>query len=117
MSFNTKVRLVFLTSAVALAAASAPVFAHDTGTWQGEFYTEVSGTPDAPAATYSKQVVNRKVAQSGVTAAGTWRDGFYTEIRGTPDAPAATYSAQVVNKKVAQSTSIKLASLSSVLAY
>lgn len=64
MSFNTKVRLVLLTSAVALAAATAPAFAHESGTWLGEFYTEANGTPDAPAATYSAQVVNEKVAQS-----------------------------------------------------
>lgn len=117
MSFNTKVRLVVLTSAVALGAATAPAFAHDTGTWRGDFYTEAGGTPDAPAATYSRQVMDKKVAQGGVTAAGTWRDGFYTEAGGTPDAPAATYSKQVLDKKVAQSTSIQLASLPSVPAY
>ena len=117
MGINTKVRLVLFTSAVALAAATAPAFAHESGTWLGEFYTEANGTPDAPAATYSRQVMDKKVALSGVTAAGTWRDGFYTEAHGTPDAPAATYSAQVVSKKVAQSTSISLASLPSVPAY
>ncbi|GEM_PF-5556362 len=117
MSFNTKVRLVLLASAVAFAAATAPAFAHESGTWLGEFYTEANGTPDAPAATYSRQVMEKRVALSGVTAAGTWRDGFYAEAHSTPDAPAATYSAQVVNKKVAQSAPIRLASLPSVPAY
>ncbi len=117
MSFNTKVRLVLLTSAVALAAATGPAIARDTGTWQGDFYTEAGGTPDAPAATFSRQVMEKKIAQSGVTASGTWRGDFYTEAGGTPDAPAATYSRQVMEKKVAQSTTIKLASLFSVPVY
>jgi hypothetical protein len=117
MSINTKVRLVLLTSAVALAAATAPAFAGDAGTWQGDLYTEAGGTPDAPAATYSKLVMNKKVEQSGVTAAGTWQGDLYTEAGGTPDAPAATFSKQVLDKKVAQGTSIHMASLPSVPAY
>jgi len=117
MSINTKVRLVLLTSAVALAAATAPAFARDAGTWQGDFYTAAGGTPDAPAATYSKQVLDNEAAQSGVTAAGTWQGNFYTLAGGTPDAPAATYSKQVLDKKVAQSISIQLASLPTVPAY
>ena len=117
MSVNTKVRLVLLTSAVALAAATAPAFAHDAGTWRGDFFTEAGGTPDAPAATYSRQVMDKKSAQSGVAAAGTWRGVFFTDAGGTPDAPAATYSEQIANKTVAQSTPIKLASLSSVPVY
>ena len=117
MSINTKVRLVLLTSAVALATATAPAFARDAGTWQGDFYTEAGGTPDAPAATYSKQVLEKTVAQSGVTTAGRWLGDFYTEPLGTPDAPAATYSGQVLGKKVAHSAAIQLATLGSVPAY
>ena len=117
MKLNTKVRLVLLTSAVALATATAPAFARDAGTWQGDFYTEAGGTPDAPAATYSKQVMENEVAQSGVTAAGTWQGNFYTLAGGTPDAPAATYAKQVLDKKIAQSNSIQLASLPSVPVY
>ncbi len=118
MSFNTKVRLVLITSAVALGTAVPAAFAHDTGTWRGDFYTESGGTPDAPAATYSREVMEKKVAPSGLTAAaGTWRGDFYTEASGTPDAPAATYSRQVMEKKVAPSTSIYLTSLPWVSPY
>jgi hypothetical protein len=117
MSINTKVRFVLLSSAVALAAATAPAFAGDAGTWQGDFYTAAGGTPDAPAATYSRQVMDKQVEQSGETAAGTWQGDFYTLAGGTPEAPAATYSKQVLDKIVVDSTPIQLASLSSAPRY
>jgi len=117
MSINTKVRLVLLSSAVALAAATAPAFAGDAGTWQGDFYTAAGGTPDAPAATYSRQVMDKTVEQNRETAAGTWHGNFYTLAGGTPEAPAATYSKQVLDKIVTDGTPIQLASLTIVPRY
>ena len=117
MSINTKVRLVLLSSAVALAAATAPAFAGDAGTWQGDFYTAAGGTPDAPAATYSRQVMDKTVEQNRETAAGTWHGNFYTLAGGTPEAPAATYSKHVLDKIVTDGTPIQLASLTIVPRY
>ena len=113
MSINTKARLVLFSSAVALAAATAPAYAGDAGTWQGDFYTAAGGTPDAPAATYSRQVMDKQVEQGGETAAGTWQGNFYTLAGGTPEAPAATYSRQVLDNIVTDGTPIQLALLTS----
>ena len=119
MSFNTKVKLVVLTSAVALAAAAPSAFAMRAPTSLAGFYTDADGTPDSPAATYSKQVIEKKVAPSNVAAiaAGKWQGDFYTEASGTPDAPAALFSKQVIEKQVAPSTSSEPTSSISVPSY
>ncbi len=111
MSLNTKVRHVLLTSAIALTVAAPSAFAMHAGTIQGGVYTEAGGTPDAPAATFSRALLEKRVEPSAVVAAsGRWQGGFYTEARGTPDAPAATYSKQVIEKNITPSIATHLAS-------
>lgn len=119
MSFNSTIRLVVLTSAVALAATAPAAFAARAATSLGGFYTEAQGTPDAPAATFSRQVTEKKIVASSAAAApaGKWVGNFYTQPNATPDAPSATYSRQVIDKHVAPSTSTNTGSLVSVPAY
>ena len=119
MSINTSIRLLVLSSAVALAAAAPSAFAMHAGTWQGGYYTDADGTPDAPAASFSKQVVDRMITPSSVATpiTGKWEGNFYAEIGGTPDAPAARYSKQVIDKKVGMGTLSTVASMASTPAY
>ncbi len=98
MSINSKIRLTIIASAVALAAAAPSAFAQAAGTWQGGIHTDAGGTPDAPAASHTKYVMQEKVA--GVSTAvntGTWQGGFHTDPGGSPDAPAARHTKQVMD--------------------
>ncbi len=110
MSF--KIRIVVLASAAAIATAAPAVFAQDGGKWDGDFFVAEGGTPEAPAATYTRQVMEKFIAPSEPRAAsGSWNKDFYTEAAGTPDAPAATYSRAVIQKQAAARAPSALASL------
>ena len=103
MSINTKIRFTILTSALALAAAAPAAFA-DSGTWYHGFHTDAGGTPDAPAARHTQQVMNKKVASGSAPAdTGTWNRGFHTDPNGTPDAPAGQHTLEVMQKAFAPS--------------
>jgi len=118
MSVSSKIGIVVFASAAAFTAAAPSAFAADSGKWVGNFYVASAGVPDAPAATYSRQVMDKGVAAGNAPAAGgSWNKDFYTAANGTPDAPAATYSRQVVQRKVATSESSTLASKSWIPAY
>ena len=118
MSVSTKVGIVVFASAAAFTAAAPSAFAADSGKWVGNVYVASAGVPDAPAATYSRKVMDKGVAPSDAPAAsGSWNKDFYTYANGTPDAPAATYSRQIVQRMVASSESITLASKSWIPAY
>jgi hypothetical protein len=96
MSVSTKIGIVVFASAAAFTAVAPSAFAADNGNWKNNFYAASAGTPDAPAATYSRKVVDKVVAPGNVAAAsGSWIKGYYVAANGTPDSPAATYSKQV----------------------
>ena len=97
MTFNSKIRLGFLASAVALAFAAPSAFAQ-SGKTVGGLHTDPGGTPDSPAAVHTEQVMQKK---SGSLAPDTGRTvaGIHTDAGGTPDAPAATHTKEVMNKK------------------
>ena len=105
MAINTKIRLTLLASVVALAAAAPSAFA-DYGTWQSGFHTDPGGTPDAPAARHSKQVMDKKIAPSSVAAVntGSWLGSFHTDPGGTADAPAALHAKEVMAKQLTPGT-------------
>jgi hypothetical protein len=126
MTFNSKIRLGFLASAVALAFAAPSAFANgdrtarniltDPGSTSGApaairteqvktrkaatsgLHTDPGGTPDAPAAVHTEQVMQKK---SGSLAPDSGRTvaGLHTDAGGTPDAPAAIHTEQVMKKK------------------
>ena len=68
MSINTKMRLTILASALALAAAAPAAFAQNAGTWYQGIHTDAGGTPDAPAARHTQQIM-QKIAPSGPASA------------------------------------------------
>jgi len=99
MTFNTRIRLGFLASAVALAFAAPSAFAQ-AGKTAGGLHTDPGGTPDAPAAIHTEQVM--KMKSTGVAPnAGKTVAGLHTDAGGTPDAPAAIHTEQVMKKKSA----------------
>jgi hypothetical protein len=106
MSISTKIGIAVFASAAAFTAAAPSAFAADSGKWVGNTYVASAGTPDAPAATYSRKMMDKVVAPGDAsTASGSWRKDLYTYANGTPDAPAATYSRQVMEREVASSES------------
>jgi hypothetical protein len=88
MTFNSKIRLGFLASAVALAFAAPPALANGDRTVRN-ILTDPVSTPNAPAAIRAEQVMKRKAATGGL----------HTDPGGTPDAPAAVHTEQVMQKK------------------
>ena len=105
MSFNTKIRLTILASAVALAAGSS-AFAQDAGKWQGGVHTDPSHGAVDDGARHTKQVMD-KHASSGRVAqdAGTWQGGIHTDAsRGAVD-DRARHTKEVMDKAVAPGTS------------
>ena len=60
MSINTKIRLTILASALALAAATPAAFAQGAGTTDKKgIHTDAGGTPDAPAARHTPEVMKK----------------------------------------------------------
>ncbi len=103
MSVNTKIRLTLLASVVALAAAAPAAFA-DSGTWYQGIHTDPGGTPDAPAARHTEQVMKEKLTAVGaVPDNGKWYQGIHTDPGGTADAPAGRHTPDVMQKKAAPS--------------
>lgn len=103
MSINTKIRLTILASVVALAAAAPAAFA-DSGTTYRGIHTDPGGTPDAPAARHTEQVMQKQVASVGVALdSGTTYRGIHTDAGGTADAPAGRHTQEVMQKKIAPS--------------
>ena len=103
MSINTKMRLTVLASALVLAAAAPAAFA-DSGTWYQGIHTDPGGTPDAPAARHTEQVMKEKLTAVGaVPDSGTTYRGIHTDPGGTADAPAARHTPEVMQKKAAPS--------------
>jgi hypothetical protein len=99
MTFSRKIRLGFLASAVALAFAAPSAFAQ-AGKTAGGFHTDPGGTPDAPAAMHSEQVMKKTNTCCGVALdSGKIVAGLHTDAGGTPDAPAAVHTEQVMKKK------------------
>lgn len=104
MSINTKMRFTIFASALALAAAVPAAFALDTGTTFRGMHTDPGGTPDAPAAMHTQEVMQKHVASGGMMAnAGIWFQGIHTDPGGTPDAPAGRHTREVMHKNVAPS--------------
>ena len=103
MSVNSKIRFTILASAVALAAAAPAAFA-DSGTWYQGIHTDPGGTPDAPAARHTEQVMKEKLSAVGaVPDGGTTYRGIHTDPGGTADAPAGRHAPDVMQKKAAPS--------------
>jgi hypothetical protein len=102
MSINTKTRIAILAAVVAIAAAAPAAFALDAGTTYRGMHTDPGGTPDAPAAMHSQEVM-QKVHQSGAMMAntGTWYQSMHTDPGGSADAPAARHSQMVMQKTFA----------------
>lgn len=90
MTFNSKIQLGFLASAVALVFAAPTAFANGDRTMRN-ILIDPGSTSGAPAAIRAEQVMKRKAATSGV----------HTDPGGTPDAPAAIHTEQVMQKKSA----------------
>jgi len=98
MTISTKIRLGFLASAVALAFAAPSAFA-DAGKTVRGFHTDPGGTPDAPAAMHSEQVMKMANTCCGVAPdTGRTVGGLHTDPGGTPDAPAAIHTKEVMDK-------------------
>ncbi len=103
MSVNSKIRFTILASAVALAAAAPAAFA-DSGTWYQGIHTDPGGTPDAPAARHTEQVMKEKLTAVGaVPDSGMWYQGIHTDPGGTADAPAGRHAPDVMQKKATPS--------------
>jgi hypothetical protein len=102
MFINTR----FAILAVALAAAAPAAFALDAGTTFRGMHTDPGGTPDAPAAMHSQELMQKKFASGGMMVdMGTWHQGMHTDAGGTPDAPAARHSQMLMQKRFAPSGS------------
>ncbi len=104
MSISKKFRLSIIASTVMFAAAAPAAFA-EYGSWDAQgFHTDPGGTPDAPAARHSREVMEKNSAAGSMTAnAGTWYQGIHTDPGGTADAPAARHSQEVMQMKVVPS--------------
>jgi len=108
MFINTKTRLAIL--AVALAAAAPAVFALDAGTTFRGMHTDPGGTPDAPAAMHSQEIMQKNMASGGMMVdMGTWHQGMHTDAGGTADAPAARHSQMLMQKSFAPGGSAPIA--------
>jgi hypothetical protein len=72
-----------------------------SGTWFGNVHTDAGGTPDAPAGSHSREMMNRAEPQAsaGSSLPGTWYRGIHTDAGGTPDAPPASHSRQTMEKQ------------------
>jgi hypothetical protein len=104
MSITTKMRFTILASALALAAAVPAAFALDVGTTYRGMHTDPGGTPDAPAAMHTQEVMQKHVASGGMMAnTGTWFQGMHTDPGGTADAPAGRHTREVMQKNIAPS--------------
>lgn len=104
MSINTKTRIAILAAVVAIAAAAPAAFALDAGTSYRGMHTDPGGTPDAPAAMHSQEVMQKMVQSGGMMAnTGTWHQSMHTDPGGTADAPAARHSQMVMQNKFAPS--------------
>ena len=101
MSSKKSIRFTILASALALAAAAPAAFA-DSGTWYKGIHTDTGGTPDAPAARHTEQVMQEKLTPVGaVPDGGTIYRGIHTDPGGTADAPAGRHTQAVMQKKAA----------------
>jgi hypothetical protein len=110
MFINTKIRITVLASAFALAAAAPLAFALDTGTTYRGMHTDPGGTPDAPAAMHSQEVMQKHFASGGMMAdMGSWHQGMHTDPGGTADAPAGRHSRMLMQKQFAPSGSAQVA--------
>jgi hypothetical protein len=110
MSINTKTRLAILASVVALAAAAPMAFALDAGTTYRGMHTDPGGTPDAPAAMHSQEVMQKMMSSGGrMASTGTWYQGMHTDPGGTADSPAGRHSQMVMQQKFAPGASAPLA--------
>lgn len=98
MTFNSKIRLGFLASAVALAFAAPSAFAQ-AGKTAGGFHTDPGATPDAPAAVHTQEVMKKSTSGGVARDSGKTVGGLHTDPGGTPDAPAAIHTEQVMKKK------------------
>ena len=104
MSINTKMRFTIFASALALAAAVPAAFALDAGTTYRGMHTDPGGTPDAPAAMHTPEVMQKHVASGGMMAnTGTWFQGMHTDPGGTADAPAGRHTREVMQRNIVSS--------------
>ncbi len=95
MTFNSKIRLGFLASAVALAFAAPSALANGDRTARN-IITDPGGTSGAPAAVRTEQL---KKKSSGVaTDSGKTAGGLHTDPGGTPDSPAAVHTPAVMQR-------------------
>ena len=103
MKFAQTFRTAALVSATVLLA-SAPVAFADSGKIKGGVHVGSPGTPDAPAATHSREVQERKVAPSGSAPdTGRWVGNTHTDPGGSPDTPAASHSRTLMDQRVVSS--------------
>lgn len=103
MTYNTKIRLTLLASAVALAFAAPSAFAQAGSTVRG-IHTDPGGTPDAPAAAHTEKVMDQRTIPGGfVRDTGRWVGNTHIDPGGTPDAPAASHTRQLMEQKIVPS--------------
>lgn len=95
MTFNSKIRLGFLASAVALAFAAPSAYANGDRSARN-IITDPGGTSGGPAAVRTEQV---KKKSSGVAPdSGKTVRGLHTDPGGTADSPAAVHTPEVMQK-------------------
>ena len=105
MSFNTKIRLTILASAVALAASSS-AFALDAGKWQGGIHTDPSYGAVDDGARHTKEVMDKQITPGRVAQnVGTWQGGIHTDASHGAVDDRAPHTKEVMDKMVAPSTS------------
>jgi hypothetical protein len=92
MTFNTKIRLGFLASAVALAFTAPSAYANGDRTMRN-ILTDPGSTSGAPAGVRTEQV---KKKSSGVALDAGKTGGMHTDPGGTPDSPAAVHTPGVM---------------------
>lgn len=101
MSSNKTIRFAIFAYALALAAAAPAAFA-GSGTWYQGIHTDPGGTPDAPAARHTEQVMQEKLTPVGaVPDGGTTYRGIHTDPGGTADAPAGRHTPVIMQKRAA----------------
>ena len=99
MTFNTKIRLAVLASAVALATGSS-AFAQDSGKWQGGLHIDPSFGAADGGATHSKEVMEKKIVPSGAAQdAGKLQGGLHTDPSFGAADGGATHSKEIMDRQ------------------
>lgn len=98
--------LLILAGVVSLSLALTACALNDPGqssqgSWYRNVHTDPGGTPDAPAGSHSRQIMERPAGQSsaGSGQQGTWSGNVHKDAGGAPDAPAASHRREIYERQ------------------